>query len=171
LPSTKAAHTRASILAATRELVVGGTRRQPTVGEVAARAGVSRLTVYQHFGSHAGLLEALAAENRPVPHSPAEIRAHIRQACEHWAQDPALFRRLPGAAEHGSLDQARDLAQRLAAEDKLRPGCSLKEAEDVIGLLTSFAAFDRLHQDGRRPIVAVVEILLRMAGAILTART
>jgi hypothetical protein len=43
----------------------------------------------------------------------------------------------------------------------------LKEAEDVIRVLTSFATFDRLHQGGRRSVPAVVEILVRMTGAIV----
>ena len=169
----RAAGTRAAILAATRELVTAGSSGYPTAGEVATRAGVARLSVYHHFGSHAGLLGALAAENRPLPHPNAEaggledLEASIRRACEHWARDPALFRRLPAAAELGTHDQERQLAQRLAAEDRLRPGCSLKEAEDVIALVTSFAAFDRLQQGGRRSIASVVEILVRMAGAIL----
>ena len=166
----RAARTRASILAATRDLLIGGSTRPPTVGEVASNAGVSRLTVYHHFGSHAGLIAALAAEARSMPRPGEEIsgleqlRATIRRSCEHWARDPALFRRLPAAAEIGAPDH--ELAQRLAADDGLRPGCSLKEAEDMIAVLTSFAAFDRLHQDGRRSTAAVVEILMRMAGAI-----
>jgi len=172
----RATGTRAAILAAARELVAGGSTRRPhpTVGEVARRAGVSRLSVYHHFGSHAGLLEALAADIRPVarlgdePSAPEQLQARIRQACEHWARYPALFRRLPSAAELGASDHDRELAQRLAAEDRLRPGCSLKEAEDVIGALTSFAVFDRLHRDGRRSVGAAVEILTRMAGAIVT---
>lgn len=134
---------------------------------------MSRLSVYHHFGSHAGMLEALAPESRRRPQTSAgaggleQLRAEIRAACEHWARDPALFRRLPGASEPGSPDQDRDLAQRLASEDRLRPGCSLREAEDVIGLLTSFPTFDRLHRGGRRSVTAVVEILVRMAGAIV----
>jgi hypothetical protein len=59
------------------------------------------------------------------------------------------------------------LAERLAAHDKIRPGCSLKEAEDVIGILTSFAVFDRLHKGGRRSPSAVAEILMRMAKEFL----
>jgi len=171
--AARSAGTRASILAATHELVAAGSKRQPTIGEIASRAGVSRLTVYHHFGSHAGLLDTLATESRPTPQGMAEagaleqLRTRIRQSCEHWARDPALFRRLPGAVESGFSDQDRELAHRLAAEERLRPGCSLKEAEDVIAVLTSFAAFDRLHQGGRRPASSVVEILVRMAGAIL----
>jgi hypothetical protein len=61
----------------------------------------------------------------------------------------------------------RDLAERLAGADQLRPGCSIKEAEDVIGALTSFEVFDRLHRDGRRTTAAVREILWRLAAGIL----
>jgi AcrR family transcriptional regulator len=171
--SNQAVKTRDSILAAARDLVVTGATGRPTVGEVATRAGVSRLSVYHHFGSHSGLLEAVAAHSRrrplggPGASAVEQLRAQIREASEHWARDPALFRRLPGATEPGSPDQDRGLAQRLASEDRLRPGCSLKEAEDVIGLLTAFPTFDRLHQGGRRSVAAVVEILVRMAGAVV----
>ena len=37
----------------------------------------------------------------------------------------------------------------------------------MVGALTSFAVFDRLHKDGRRPAAAVGEILTRLASAIL----
>jgi hypothetical protein len=88
-----------------------------------------------------------------------------------WASDPALFRGLPGPlrAELEAAAEDRVLAERLAASGQLRPGCSLKEAEDVIGALTSFPVFDRLHKDGRRSSAAVAEILLRLAAAILAA--
>jgi hypothetical protein len=88
-----------------------------------------------------------------------------------WATDPALFRRLPelGLAESGSPGADHSLAEQLAAADQLRPGCSLREAEDVIGTLTSFATFDRLYKDGRRSAIAVAEILLRLASAILAS--
>jgi hypothetical protein len=38
----------------------------------------------------------------------------------------------------------------------------------VIGALTSFEVFDRLYQDGRRSSAAVADILMRLAGAILS---
>ena len=173
--AVRAARTRAAILAAARNLV-GASADPPTVGAVAGRAGVSRLSVYHHFGSHAGLLSALAAESRPASlalgtdSSAAEqLRDRIRATCERWATDPALFRRLPAATEPATPDESHALAERLAAQDQLRPGCSLREAEDVIRLVTSFAAFDGLHQDGRRSVAATAEILVRMAGSILAA--
>ena len=164
--------TRARLLASARELVMAGGGRMPSAGAVASRAGVSRLTVYHHFGSHAGLLIALAESARPeaVPETSGDptqrLRATIEAACTRWAMDAGLFRRLPVAAA-GEASLARELALALAEADQLRPGCSLKEAEDVIALVTSFAAFDRLHQEGRRSPPAVAEILVRMASAIL----
>jgi AcrR family transcriptional regulator len=153
-------------VAAARDLVLAGTAA-PSIGAVARRAGVSRLTVYHHFGSHAGLLQALADTAAARRADTASLEAAVAAACDRWSAQPGLFRRLPAAtATDPAL--AHDLAERLAAEDRLRPGCSLREAEDVIAVVTSFPAFDRLHHDGRRSTAAVAEILLRMAGSILS---
>ncbi|HEV2028268.1 MAG TPA: helix-turn-helix domain-containing protein [Candidatus Dormibacteraeota bacterium] len=174
--------TRAAILSAARQLVaeVGP---EAGVGKVAERAGVSRITVYNQFGSKAGLLEALTVEaGLPAGAAPApasgtdsvdDLKRRIAEACTAWAADPRLYRQLQGRS--GSQDEAtdrdRDLAERLAADDRLRPGCSIKEAEDVIGILTSFPVFDRLHKSGRRSPAAVAEILVRMASAFMGERS
>jgi AcrR family transcriptional regulator len=168
--------TRARILAAARRLVAE-LGPDAGVGKVAELAGVSRITVYNRFGSKAGLLEALSAElwlasqagPAEVAVDPAaELRRRIEQACAAWAADPVLYRRLPGhqgEARQSEADHA--LAGRLAAHDRLRPGCSIREAADVIGVLTSFPTFDRLHGRGRRSPSAVAEILLRMASSVM----
>jgi AcrR family transcriptional regulator len=172
--------TRAAILTTARELLATGNGPAVSVGAVARRAGVSRLTIYNRFGSRAGLLQAVLDNARPSsPSRPAEatadprdrLRQCIAESGGRWASDPALFRRVPelGLAASETPDGDRALAEQLAAADQLRPGCSLKEAEDVIGALTSFATFDRLYKDGRRSATAVTEILVRMAGAILTS--
>jgi AcrR family transcriptional regulator len=171
--------TRAAVLAAASELVAAAGDSTLSVGAVARRAGVSRLTIYNRFGSRSGLLRAVAGEaHRRTLTPPAEraedpreeLRDRITAACSTWASDPALFRALPAVTSTSDPTATRDraLAERLAAADQLRPGCSLKEAEDVIGALTSFAMFDRLHQDGRRSSTAVAEIVMRLAGAILS---
>ncbi len=164
MPRGTADETRRAILNAARDLLRAG-GAEPSVGAIAARAGVSRLSVYHHFGSRAGVLAAVAGETA-VPAPSATVRDLLANATAHWASDPALFRRLPAAA---TVDSAplREVASALAAADRLRAGCSLKEAEDVLGVLSSFATFDRLQQDGRRSTMAVTEILLRMAGSIL----
>jgi AcrR family transcriptional regulator len=158
---------------AARQLVSATAPSQVSVGAVARQAGVSRVTVYNQFGSKALLLEALGqrtAGSTPVEaggNPRAALRDLLGRACDEWSADPALFRSLGRTALVSSPDLERRLAERLAAADALRPGCSIKEAEDVIGALTSFPVFDRLHKDGRRPPAAVAEILDRLAAAIL----
>ncbi|HSP09566.1 MAG TPA: helix-turn-helix domain-containing protein [Candidatus Dormibacteraeota bacterium] len=164
--------TRAAILGAARDLLAANAAGPLSVGAVAARAGVSRLTIYHHFGSRAALLDALAPAPTPAPADPATdpadlLRQRISNACSTWSGDPALYRQLPARGRQGEPDADRGLAERLAAEDRLRPGCSIKEAQDVIGILTAFETFDRLHQDGRRTAATVAEMLMRLAGAIL----
>jgi len=169
--------TRARILAAAGELVA---EFGPSsgLGKVAARAGVSRVTVYNQFGSKARLLDALTARAGILPQNPSagepgdpagDLTRRIEHACAAWAENPDLYRQLAGAGRHDShAAPDRELAARLAAHDLLRPGCSIKEAEDVIGILTSFPVFDRLHQGGRRSASSVAEILLRMAAIVMT---
>jgi AcrR family transcriptional regulator len=169
--------TRARILDATRRLVVEY-GLATSLGKVAELAGVSRITVYNQFGSKARLLEALSADLGPgVPAAPAdraadhpgdELRRRIEQACAAWAADPVLHRQLLGRqSDPEQSDSDHALAESLARHDQLRPGCSIKEAEDVIGILTSFPVFDRLHKGGRRSPSAVAEILLRMASGFM----
>jgi len=162
--------TACAIVTAARQLVQEHPSAEVSVAQIARQAGVARITVYNRFGSRAGLLQALAPPHeRPDlgESDPREaLRRHIQSACATWAGNPALYRHLP----HAQIDDPeanRTLAESLAAADALRPGCSIKEAEDVVGALTSFAVFDRLHKDGRRPAAAVGEILTRLASAIL----
>lgn len=162
--------TAQAILAAARRLCAQAPASSISVGAIAREAGVSRLTVYQRFGSRPRLLEALAPNfTPPLTDSPAEpreaLRQHLLGGCEAWAAEPALFRHLPTRAP--DEEAPRRLAENLLAGDALRPGCSIREAEDVIAVLGSFAAFDRLHHDGRRSPAAVADILMRLAGAIL----
>ncbi len=152
-----------AILDAARELVTEQDPA-PSVGAVARRAGVSRLTVYARFGSRAALLHALAPSL--ADHGGSDLRDHFERTSSAWAENPALFRHLK-ADNAGGAGAARRLADQLAATDALRPGCSVKEAEDVIAALSSFPVFDRLHKDGRRSPAAVTEILMRLARAIL----
>ena len=160
------AATAHSILTAAGELVrEGGTL---SVAAVARKAGVARITVYNRFGSREALLQALAPRARQVEarqHSGRDaLRRHLELVCERWAADPGLYRHL---AEIESGEDARLLAEKLAADDALRPGCSIREAEDVIATLSSFAVFDRLHRDGRRSAPAVADVLMRLSSAIV----
>ncbi|TMD35774.1 MAG: TetR/AcrR family transcriptional regulator [Chloroflexi bacterium] len=166
--------TSAAILDAARALVAAGPASAVSVGAVARRAGVSRITIYNRFGSKEELLRAIVP--RPPPegtHPPpaTDPREAVRQilveACARWASDPALYRNLPSAGASAGREVEHQLVERLAAADALRPGCSTKEAEDVLAALGTFAVFDRLYKDGRRTPAAVAEILTRLASGIL----
>src|ERR1700737_3841931 len=61
LREQQAAATRERIVDALAELAVEGHLLDVPIRDVAARAGVSEPTVYRHFGSRDGLLEALAS--------------------------------------------------------------------------------------------------------------
>ena len=165
-------HTYQAMLVAARELVQEGHSSALTLTEVARRAGVARATVYNRFRSRAGLLQALSPATRQGIASEALgatglLGRHLERSCAQWAADPRLYRHLPLQPSDPDTAIERALAERLASEDALRPGCSLKEAEDVIAALTSFPIFDRLHKDGRRAPSAVADILMRLAGGIL----
>src|SRR5260370_21997023 len=75
-----------AILEAARQAVADTPAGSPSVGAIARRAGVSRLTIYNRFGGKDGLLRALA------PHAP-------RVAESDLADPPrdALHRRPPHA--------------------------------------------------------------------------
>jgi hypothetical protein len=160
--------TAAGIVAAARLELERAPAGGLSIGAVARRAGVTRATVYNRFGSRQRLLAALA----PSPAEPSSTSGDPRDAvheflssrCARWATNPGLYRHLPDAEDGGI---AWMLAERLAAADALRPGCSLREAQDVLATLGSFPTFDRLHQDGRRSALAVTEILRRLASGIL----
>ena len=63
--------TRESVISAVRGLLEEGSFHTSRVEDVAQRAGVSRASVYQHFGSRLGLVDAL---------------------CESFDRNPALGR-------------------------------------------------------------------------------
>jgi len=100
--------TRSRVLAAARELILSDDAlTQFSMEAVARLAGVTRVTVYQRFGSKRGLLEALfdemgergalmqkipAALGRPRPQD--AIQAYILVFCEFWEAGRAMNRRL-----------------------------------------------------------------------------
>lgn len=187
------AATRGRILEATRILIGGkGDLSGFSMEGVAAKAGVSRMTVYYQFGSRAALLEALAdhlaerggmARMREVFREPDRERA-LRRLVEtfvgFWAKDRETMRRLRAMAivfpsvARGPRD--RDGRRREAVTRLLerhangrggprRPG---PEAVDVITALTSFETFDALCTPGRKP-EAVATLIADLA--IAAART
>jgi AcrR family transcriptional regulator len=190
LRQAAADRTRNRIIAAARELLgAGGGPVSFNVEAVARLAGVTRVTIYRHFASKLGLLEALyddlgrrglvarltAAFQVPAPLD--ALAALIDAFCHFWESDRVVLRRLRGLAvvdpevEQGL--RARDARRReglraMMARLDARPAQGpLERAEilDVIFVLTSFETFDMLSWQERsaQQVTALVKKLVLAA--------
>ena len=115
------ARTRAQIMDAVRKLLEEGTFHGASVEEIAQLAGVSRATLYQHFGSRFGLVDAI---------------------CESFSENPSMtaIQAAPDiAADAGALRDGVSQAQARATlllltsfhtfEELRAAGLTLKETE------------------------------------------
>jgi AcrR family transcriptional regulator len=185
--------TRRRILdAARRHLIETGFHRL-SLEDVAADAGVTRVTIYRHFESKLGLLDAIADDlNRQAGlvtaiHKAAEITdpvaaftAMVNQLCRFWNSDPDLLRRLISLAvvdpeaqrviadrERWRYQQIRAFVKRLAKADRLRLPFDVRRATAAIGAMTSFPACDELATQLRTSLTALDQILLPMLTSIV----
>jgi len=186
--------TRARIVAAVREMLGDGTFHEATVEAVAERAGVARATVYQHFGSRVGLVDAMCEtfdENpalvglRATVHTAGlddVLAAAIAATVRFWATEEAVLAPLYGAA---AVDPAaRDLVVRQRADrrgefetllarlrdgGRLRAGLTRKDALATILMLTSFETFVELRRHAGLSERAVAELLRESARSALLA--
>jgi AcrR family transcriptional regulator len=147
---------------------------------VAKQAGVTRLTVYNQFGSRRALLEAVFDQKAASGglHRIAEVmrgsdpRAGLLEIiaifCGFWSGDPGAIGRLIAA---GATDPEFDagvrernerrrhllavLVDRIAeGSDKTHSETALGELVDVLFALTSFTFFSQLTSGGRPPEAA-----------------
>ncbi len=122
---------RAKVLGVARTQLESNGFRDFSLEAIARQSGVTRQTVYNLFGSRAGLLEALFDE-LAVEGGMHRMRHVMQQAdaatalasfvdvfCEFWAKDRLLIRRIHGLAaidpEFGAAVEARNLRRRAAA--------------------------------------------------------
>jgi AcrR family transcriptional regulator len=185
------AETRRRILEAARRLLAEGTDPDFGLDAIARSAGVTRVTVYNHFRSRTGLLEAVydnlaargdlqrAREALGQQDPAAALAAFIRGLVHFWSSDPVVMRRLHAMA---ALDAeiARGLAaregrrRRAAAEivRRIAPGRTRRHGRwthqlraDSLSALGSFETYDALARAGHRKedIIAVITHLARTA--------
>jgi AcrR family transcriptional regulator len=185
--------TRERILQAARSLFSEAGFHAASLEQVAARADVARATVYHHFSSKLGLLDALmydtqerAGMNRLAQIEDEQstgadaLRVGIREHCRCWAREYILFRNLIGLAavdpearkvieHHDERWQAgiQQFVQRLARDGSLQPDYTLQQATAVIHLLLSFETFDRLHTRSGLPVQTVADTLTHLASAVI----
>jgi AcrR family transcriptional regulator len=161
--------TRARILDAASELIARGSFEAVSLDEVAERAGFSRRTIYDQFGSKRGiligileriadeglptLLDAVHQANNPfdalrqaVPLSVAYTDRYINMMRIFYAQainDPD-FRAAWDLAQKRRWDNLHRIVEWLAREKRLAEGWDLSRATDWLFWLTSFQLHDEL---------------------------
>src|SRR5215831_3137370 len=166
--------THARIIAAARTLL--GAPKGITgfsLDAVARKARITRLTVYNQFGSRRALLEAVfddMAARGGLHRIPAVMASPDPQAgllqviaifCDFWSFDPDALGPLHAAGaidpEFGASVRERNerrrrllsvLVRRMAKDRKLRPK-ALGDLIDVLFALTSFPFFSQLTAQGR----------------------
>jgi AcrR family transcriptional regulator len=185
-----AARTRARIMDAVRELLAEGTFHEATVEEIAERAGVARATLYQHFGSRLGLIDAICETIEAHPELRAiraslrlddpskALRAVLAHSTRFWAAEEGLHRHLYGLAEVDAA--AREFVQRQTADRRsglqelvrllrraghLRARVRDRDALALLLLLTSFGTYEELRQNAGLAPGEIERTLERLAAA------
>src|SRR6476646_8406192 len=161
--------TRARILDAASLLIVESGYHSISLDGIAEKAGVSRRTIYDQFGSKRGVLEGIvrrmaekdlpellaaisqakdpiAALRKAVPLSVAFTDRHTRMVLVFYAQainDPD-FRAAWEFAEQNRWNNLRRIVEWLAREGKLAEGWTLDHATDWLHSLTGYWLHDEL---------------------------
>jgi AcrR family transcriptional regulator len=168
-----AERTRTKLVAAAAKLLSSGDTGDFSLDAVANRAGVTRLTVYNQFGSRRALLEAVFDDRATraglhrIPEAmagpdPREgLRKLVAIFCDFWSYDEGGLQSLHAAgggdAEfHDSLTMRNErrrkalstLLHRLPAAAKVDKA-SLNDLTDTLFALTSFHFFSALSTRGR----------------------
>jgi AcrR family transcriptional regulator len=161
--AVKQAQTRRRIVDATVELhrEVGPART--TISEVARRAGVGRVTVYNHFPDDASLLAACAEQWEAPPDPGAwkkerdpdeRLKAALADLYDYYRSNEAMLANVvrdaalvPALAtvleDSGALEHQSAMQEALMAGRKLR-GKRERRARAAIGLALAFATWQRL---------------------------
>jgi AcrR family transcriptional regulator len=158
--------TREKIVGAVRELLAEGTFHEKTVEEVAGRAGVSRATLYQHFGTREGLVDAMCESFDANPalvaiRSVADVDEFIALCVAFWSSEEQVIAQLYGAAAVDPAAAAlveRQRADRYGELRRLlRPASRRFFAE--LAVLTSFETYRELRRGAGLPLREVTATL------------
>jgi AcrR family transcriptional regulator len=169
--------TRARIVAAVRELLAEGTFHASTVEAVAVRAGVSRATLYQHFGSRVGLVDAMCEAFDANPalvalRAVTDVDEFIARVVDFWASEEKVLVQLYGAAAVDPAAQSLVERQVRDRQGELRRllrsrGALDRSAFSALSLLTSFETFVELRRRTGLPERGVTRTLQAAAAALV----
>jgi AcrR family transcriptional regulator len=165
------AETRTRIVEAARTVLAETPLRRFSVDETARLAGVNRTTIYDDFGSRAGLLEAVAEDllqrigigrlaavlaGQDVVQAVGDsldLAGHLYHAAGPVAEAIFALASLdPDAAragqvlERGRWEGMQDLARRLFGQGQVREGLSIQETAELLWVITSFQTFGQLYR-------------------------
>jgi AcrR family transcriptional regulator len=162
--------TRDRIIESVRELLSEGAFHESTVEEVAARAGVSRATLYQHFGSRLGLVDAMCEAFDANPalvalRSTESVDAFVARVVDFWATEESVLGELYGAAAVDPAAAALVERQRTDRNSEIRRllrslGASERGTFAALALLTSFETYRELRRNAglsRRDVTATLQ--------------
>ncbi len=162
--------TRARVIEAARAAILDGPAPRLSMRDVARRAGVARSTLYESYGSLAGLIGAVMvdAEVRAgfvrvldlfnLPDAAEAIRLALPEGARMFGLDHELERRVRVLAQLdpevmagvvlGSQHRAEGMryqAGRLGEQGRLRTGVTVEDAAMLLFLLTDFDTYDALR--------------------------
>ena len=160
-------------MSAVRELLDEGSFHESTVEEVADRAGISRATLYQHFGSRLELVDGICDSFAVNPAllrirdtvelaDPDEALAEtISATVRFWSSEDGILSQLYGViavdqAAQDLVDRQRNdrrgemqrLVRHLRKSGRLRKGVSEPRGLALLMVLTSYESFRELRQAG-----------------------
>lgn len=174
----RSVRSREAIVAALMELVGGGVL-QPTVHQVASRAGVGVRSVFRHFSEmetlHRAMDARLEAQVTPMLAAPRPEGTIAVRVAELVRRRAAFFERVAPYKRSSNVVRWRSsflqdrhlLLQRLLHVDLLAWFPELRTASpsvvEAVGLVSSFEAWDRLRSDrqlGLKASAAAMEVAL-----------
>jgi AcrR family transcriptional regulator len=189
LRAEAAEETRRRILDAVYERLREAPSEPVSIDQVARIARVARSTVYLIFDSRAGLFGAVGADllqrggfedmlkASMHPNALEALRGGIRGVVQMFAAHRDVLRALNsmaqldadavgGAVQRMEKRRAGGMAthaRRLAEQEMLLPDVTVKEATDLLCLLTSFDSFDLLYTGRALPVEKVAKLLITTA--------
>lgn len=185
--------TRHSILTTARRHLIEAGYHRLSLESVAADAGVTRVTIYRHFDSKLGLLDALGEdlaqraghvagmrEAAEVADPMAAFTAMVSELCRFWSTDPEVFRRLislsavdPEARhviatrEHWRYEQIGIFVQRIAHADRLQTPFDVQQATAIVGSVTSFPTCDEIATRLQTDLTNLSQTLLPLLTSVV----
>lgn len=169
---------RQKILDTVHALLAEGTFHDSTVEDVAIRAGVSRATVYQQFGSRVGLVDAMCETFDATPELLALREAEslaewMRLATAFWAREEQTLVQLYGVAAVDPPAQtlvARQRSDRRSELVRILKRLGVQDVQRILPLLlvlTSFETYLELRRHAGLSLREVTRTLTESADALV----